>query len=59
MSDKSVELKTNLYENGVIAQEVQSFENGKTQTIAAWSMDTKEPFIRDALIRLGWTPPSK
>jgi len=44
-------------EDGIISQELQSIQEGHVERITKWVCDTKEQGIKDALIKMGWTPP--
>ena len=59
MWENSFELTTTPSSDGVITQELVALGPGDVrQTIMRQVMDTSEQQIRDALIALGWTPPS-
>jgi hypothetical protein len=52
-------IDTDVFEGGIISQELSSVDNiGNVQTkISRWIVDTREEDIKQALIKLGWTPP--
>ena len=50
-------ISTEIFKNGIIEQKLQTEEDGHFETLKRWIMDTKETCIREALVRLGWTPP--
>ena len=47
-------VSTDIFESGLIEQ---SISYGGVEPIAGFVMDTRDCQIRDALIKLGWTPP--
>lgn len=51
----SLELKTTILDDGVVEQE----QLGIGGNITRWIIDTRDQAIREALIKLGWTPPSE
>ncbi len=46
-------LDTLIYHNGKIEMTLRDSE----RELSKWVMDTREQAIKDALIKLGWTPP--
>jgi hypothetical protein len=58
MNEKII-IETNVSEiDGVISQEVlREFRPGITEIIIKQVFDTREEQTRQALIKLGWTPP--
>jgi len=56
--DNGWEIVTTPSENGKIVQETFSIANGIRERIMRQVLDTSEQQIRDALIKLGWTPPN-
>ncbi|MBK7352662.1 MAG: hypothetical protein IPI97_08195 [Nitrosomonas sp.] len=51
-----VELNTYADADGKIIQEIFYIENGVVKTVDFRIMDTCDDQIREALIKLGWTP---
>ena len=44
--------------DGVIVNEVEYHDGvGRTQSLICQSLNTREQHIREALVKLGWTPP--
>jgi len=52
-------VKTEVLPNGIIEQDVILLRDKIAQTISRTVIDTQEQQTRDALIKLGWTPPEK
>lgn len=52
-------IKTSSFENGIIEQELYRKTPTCEERVMRWVMDTRETGIRDALVKLGWTPPGK
>ena len=51
-------IKTDVFGSNRIIQELSSVDEYNHVTrLSRWVVDVKEKAIRDALIRLGWTPP--
>ena len=38
---------------------IQTLFKDQVETLSKWVYDTREQSIRDALIKLGWTPPQE
>ena len=47
-------IETDIYENCDI---VQTLHNGLTDYVTKWICKTRDKEIKEALIKLGWTPP--
>ncbi len=52
------ELRTKVYENGQIHQDLYSVTHGRTQRVQSSLVDSKEGQIQQALMLLGWMPPA-
>lgn len=52
-------IDTKIMPDGKIVQELSEVMDDMKQTLLRSVMDTKEQQTREALIRLGWTPPQE
>lgn len=52
------EVTTKYTPDGIIVQELFSLHDGISEPITRRVMDTQEQQTREALIALGWTPPT-
>ncbi len=52
-------LKTDIFEDGKIMQEVTYDHEGLVMKVLREVVDTRERHIEKALIGLGWTPPNR
>jgi len=43
--------------NDIITQELFKKEENLKERISTWVLNARERSVRDALIKLGWTPP--
>jgi hypothetical protein len=43
--------------DGVLSQKLVEETRGMQARLMEWVMDTREQGLRDALVKLGWTPP--
>jgi len=50
-------LDTEVFKNGIIKQELLTEENDLPQRVGNWVINTREKSVKEALIKLGWTPP--
>ena len=50
------ELNTKVTKEGLI---IQTLLQDKVETLTRWVCSTREVAIKDALIKLGWTPPKE
>ena len=59
-SDGSIGFRVNTvpFEGGTIVQDLNSYNNEVEEHVTRWIVDTREHSIRQALISLGWTPPT-
>jgi len=59
VSNESIKIDTHVWGDGKIVQEVSmaGVNESYMDTIMRSVMDTKEQQVKDALIKLGWTPP--
>lgn len=57
----SWQIDTEVFKNGIIEQTEthKAAYAGIRDTVYRYRMDTKEQQIREALIKLGWTPPKE
>ena len=55
----SFKIKTDIFGNGLITQELYRIENDVITETTRWVVNTREKEIRDALIKLGWIPPKE
>jgi hypothetical protein len=46
-----------LKEQGIITQELQQDIDGHITRLSRWVVQTRDESVRQALIKLGWTPP--
>lgn len=53
----TIDVRTNAYPEGLIVTEVIDDIGTYRQRIMRHVMDTQDKQIREALIKLGWTPP--
>ena len=54
-----ITINTSVENDSIIFQEIKSEYEEITQIISRTIVDTKEKQLREALIKLGWTPPSQ
>ena len=56
---KTIRVKTDVFERGVIVQDVLETQDGIVGLTVRHMLDTQDQEIRNALIGLGWTPPEE
>jgi hypothetical protein len=54
---KSFEVDTKVFSSGMIEQVTEFNDNGVREQLTRKLIDTNEVQLREALIKLGWTPP--
>ena len=53
----TIDVRTNVYPSGMIISELIEDAGTITERVMRSALNTQERQIRDALIKLGWTPP--
>lgn len=53
----TIDVRTSVYPEGLIVTEVIGDTGTHHERLMRQVMDTKDQHIREALIKLGWTPP--
>jgi len=57
---EKIKIETKIFKNGLISQELlNERDNGRMESILKIVIDTREEQIKQALIKLGWTPPKE
>jgi len=56
--NNSYKIECTIQADGKILQELGYFSDGIYTNIVRQVIDTQEQQIRDALVKLGWTPPN-
>lgn len=59
MENTKFEIKTQVIDNAIIEQETLSIVHDYKEQVVRQLFDTREKQIREALIKLGWTPPKE
>ena len=52
-------VKTDVFESGLITQELHQKTEDQTEILCRWVVDTRDEELKKALVMLGWSPPKE